>query len=45
MADQQTTPTGTEELVKDTGVESQSYPIRTPADVLSGNRRNIFRAR
>jgi hypothetical protein len=45
---QQTTPTGTEELVKDTGVESfQSYLAKNAPRMfsLSGNRRNIFRAR
>jgi hypothetical protein len=45
---QRTTPNGTEELVKDTGVESfQSYLDKNAPRMfsLSGNRRNIFRAR
>jgi hypothetical protein len=45
---QRTTLTGTEELFKDTGVESfQSYLNKNAPRMysLSGNRRNIFRAR
>ncbi len=45
---QRTTPAGTEELVKDTGVESfQSYLNNNAPRMfsMSGHRRNVFRAR